>query len=36
MTIKVFAKKILEKGDNYEIGDKGEKLTTWSGVAENS
>ena len=32
-TIKVFAKKILEKGDDYEISEKGEKLydLEWSG-----
>lgn len=25
-TVKVFAKKVIEKGDNYEVSDKGEKL----------
>lgn len=32
-TVKVFAKKILEKGKDYEISDKGEKLydLEWSG-----
>jgi hypothetical protein len=25
-TVKVFAKKVIEKGDDYEVSDKGEKL----------
>jgi len=32
-TVKVFAKNIFEKGDNYEIGNKDEKLydLEWNG-----